>query len=176
MKLKIRAFLICLLFSIVVPTALAQKHRIQPAASITGNPRTSEPAVQNKIWKVTGLKVMEYRQGTGQLEELNLDKEWSTSANAPYGPILIIVEITGELEAGNGKSINLIATQGRRTIHRGTYGPGPYQGMSEDGKRFYAPFWIDSNALCDPLNLTARVVGQRQASTMTRTVKFICGE
>jgi hypothetical protein len=176
MKLKVRAFLICLVCLTIVPAALPQKHRLQPTASITGNPRPSEPTPQNKNWKVTGIKVKQYRQATGQLEELNLEQEFSTSANAPFGPLLVIVEITGELEAGTGKSINLIATEGRKAISRGTYSPGPYQGMSEDGKTFYAPFWIDSNTLCDPLKLTARVVGQRQASTMTRTVKFLCGE
>jgi hypothetical protein len=176
MKLKVRAFLICVVCSVIVPTALPQKQRIQPTASIASNPRSSEHTAQNKNWKITGLKVKEYNQGTGQLDELNLDEELSTSANAPFGPILIIVEITGELNVQDMKSISLIATQGRKTVYRGTYGPGPYQGMSEDGKMFYAPFWIDSNGLCEPLKLTAHVVGQRQASTITRTVKFSCGE
>jgi hypothetical protein len=176
MKLKVRAFLISVVCLIIVPTALSQKHAVQPTASITSNPPASVPAVQNKNWKITGIKVKAYRQGTGGLDELNLEETLSTSANAPFGPILIIVEITGELDVMHAKSINLTATQGRRTIYTGTYGPGPYQGMSEDGKMFYAPFWINSNTLCDPLKLTARVVGQRQASSITRTVKFLCGE
>ena len=172
MKLSVRALLICVFCSIIVPTALSQKHRPQPTASITNNPR----AAQNKTWGIAGIKVKKYDQATGDLAEVSLEETLSTSANAPFGPILIIVEVTGELEAGSGKSLVLTATEGRRTVLRGTYGPGPYQGTSEDGKKFYAPFWISSNGLCDPLKITARVVGQRQASTMTKTVKFLCGE
>jgi hypothetical protein len=172
MKLSVRALLICVVCSIIVPTTLSQKRSTQPTASIIRNPR----AAQNKIWAITGIKVKEYDQGTGDLAEVSLEQTLSTSANAPFGPVLVIVEVTGELEGGHGKSIVLTATEGRRTIFRGTFGPGAYQGVSEDGKKFYVPFWIDSNVLCDPLKITARVAGQRQASTMTKTVKFLCGE
>jgi hypothetical protein len=66
--------------------------------------------------------------------------------------------------------------EGRRTVFRGTFNPVPYQGASEDGKKFYVPFWIAGNGLCFPLKITARVVGQRQVATMSKTVKFLCGE
>jgi len=172
MKLSVRALLVCIVCLIIVPTALSQKHRPQPTASIIHKPRTT----QNKTWGITDIKVREYDQATGDLAEISLEQTLSTSANAPFGPVLVIVEVTGELDAGHGKSIALTATEGRRTIFRGTFGPGPYQGVSEDGKKFYVPFWIGSNVLCEPLKITASVVGQRQASTMTRTVKFQCGE
>ena len=173
MKLSVRALLICVVCStILVPTAVAQKHRPQPTASLIHNPSVA----QNKDWKITGIKVKEYDQATGDLAELSVEETLSSSANAPFGPVLVIVEVTGELEAGHGKSIALTATEGRRTVFRGTFGPGPYQGASEDGKKFYVPFWIDSNVLCDPLKITARVVGQRPASIMTTTVKFQCSE
>ena len=172
MKLSVCALLICVVCSIIVPTALSQNHRTQPTASIIHNPR----AAQNKTWGITGIKVKEYDQATGDLAEISFEQTLSTAANAPLGPVLIIVEVTGELEGGHGKSIILTATEGRRTVFRGTFGPGPYQGVSEDGKKFYVPFWIGSNVLCVPLKITARVVGQRQASTMTKTIKFLCGE
>lgn len=172
MKLSVRALLLCVAFSIIVPTALSQKHRTQPTASVIHNPRVA----QNKAWEITGIKVKEYDQGTGELSEVSVEETLSSSANAPFGPVLVLVEVTGELEAGQGKSIVLTATEGRRTIFRGTFGPGPYQGVSEDGKKFYAPFWINSNVLCDAIKITARVTGQRQASSMTKTVKFLCGE
>lgn len=154
MKLSVRPLLVCVVCLIIVPAALAQ----------------------NKNWGITDIKVKEYNQGTGDLAELNVEETQSSSANAPFGPVLVLVEVTGELEAGHGKSIVLTATEGRRTIFRGTFGPGPYQGASEDGKKFFAPFWIASNVLCGPLKITARVTGQRQASATTRTVKFQCGE
>jgi hypothetical protein len=154
MKLSVRALLVCAVCLLVVPAALAQ----------------------NKTWGITDIKVREYNQGTGDFAELNVEETLSSSANAPFGPVLVIVEVTGDLEAGHGKSIVLTAAEGRRTIFRGTFGPGPYQGVSEDGKKFYVPFWVASNVLCDPLKLTARVTGQRQASAMTKTVKFQCGE
>lgn len=172
MKLSVRALLVCVVCSIIAPTALSQKRHTRPAASIIPDTR----AAQNKTWGITGIKVKEYDQATGDLAELNVDETQSSSANAPFGPVLLIVEVTGELEAGHGKSIVLTATEGLRTVFRGTFGPGPYQGVSEDGKKFYAPFWIASNVLCDPLKITAHVAGQRQASTMTKTVKFVCGE
>jgi hypothetical protein len=172
MKLLVRALLICVVCLIIVPTALSQKRSIQPTAGIIRNSR----AAQNKAWRITGIKVKGYDQSTGDLAELSLEETLSTSANAPFGPVLVIVEIAGEVEAGSGKSIALTATEGRRTVLRGTFGPGPYQGSSQGEKKFYAPFWISSNTLCDPLKITARVAGQRQASAMTKTVKFQCGE
>jgi hypothetical protein len=172
MKLSVRALLICVVCSIIVPTTLSQNQRTQAIANIINNQR----AAQNKTWGITGIKVKEYDQATGGLDEISFEQTLSSSANAPFGPVLILVEVTGELEAGQGKSIVVTAMEGCRTVFRGTFGPGPYQGVSEDGKKFYAPFWIASNVLCDPLKITARVVGQRQASTMTKTVKFLCGE
>jgi len=146
MKLSVRALLVCVACSIIVPSALSQKRHTQPTAGIIHNPR----AAQSKAWGITGIKVKGYDQATGDLAELSLEETLSTSANAPFGPVLVIVEVTGELEAGNGKSIVLTATEGRRTVFRGTFGPGPYQGSSQDEKKFYAPFWISSNVLCDP--------------------------
>lgn len=172
MKLSVRALLLCVVCSIMVPAALSQKHSTRPTASLSNIPRIA----QSKNWGITGIKVKEYDQATGDLDEVSFEETLSTSANAPFGPVLVIVEVTGELDAGTGKSIALTATEGRQTIFRGTFAPGPYQGTSADGKKFYAPFWISSNTLCDPIKITARVVGQRQASTMTRTVKFLCGE
>lgn len=154
MKLSVRPLLVCVVCLILAPAALAQ----------------------NKNWGITDIKVREYNQGTGDLAELNVEETQSSSANAPFGPVLVIVEVTGELDAGHGKSIVLTATEGRRAIFRGTFGPGPYQGASEDGKKFYVPFWISSNVLCDPLKITARVTGQGQAAAVTKTVKFQCGE
>jgi hypothetical protein len=173
MKLSVCALLICVVCSIAAPTALSQHHRTQPPATFINRPGAPQ---QNTTWRITGIRVKEYDQATGELSEVSLDQTLSTSANSPFGPVLVIVEVTGELEAGHGKSIALTATEGRRTVFRGTFGPGPYQGVSADGKKFYVPFWISSNGLCDPLKLTARVVSQRQASNMTRTVKFLCGE
>jgi hypothetical protein len=172
MKLSVCTLLIFVVCSIMVPTVLSQKHRTQATASIINIPRTA----QSKTWGITGIKVKKYEQATGDLAEVSFEETLSTSGNAPFGPVLVIVEVTGELEAGSGKSIALTAMEGRQTVFRGTFGPGPYQGAGEDGKKFYAPFWIGSNGLCSPLKITARVVGQRQASAMTKTVKFLCGE
>lgn len=172
MKLSARALLLCLVCSYIVPTALSQQHRPQQTASILYSPS----AAQNQPWSITAIRAKEYDQATGDLAELNIEETLSSSANAPFGPVLVIVEVTGDLEAGHGKSIVLTAAEGRRTVFRGTFGPGAYQGVSADGKKFYVPFWISSNVLCVPLKITARVVGQRQPSTMTKTVKFECGE
>lgn len=139
-------------------------------------PEKSRPLTQATSWKISNIMVREYDQGTGTVDDLDLNETHSASANAPYGPILIVVEVTGELEAGHGKSIVLTATQGRKRIFSGTYGPGPYQGQSADGKKFYAPFWIPSNGLCDPIIVSARTLGQRPTSTLVKTIKIECGE
>ena len=76
MKLSVRALLICVVCSIIVPTALSQKHHTEPSASIINNPR----AAQNKTWGITGIKVKKYEQATGDLAEVSLEETLSTSA------------------------------------------------------------------------------------------------
>ena len=161
---------------VLICLSLSSSAGASPGIPMPGGPEKSGPATQTTNWKISNIIVREYDQGTGTVADLDLNETHTSSANAPYGPILIIVEVTGELEAGHGKSIVLTATQGRKRIFSGTYGPGPYQGQSEDGKKFYAPFWISSSVLCDPIIVSARTLGQRPSSTLVKTVRLECGE
>jgi hypothetical protein len=46
--------------------------------------------------------------------------------------------------------------------------------IRENGK-YMAGFWL-YEAGCHPVRLSARIIGQREASTMKRIIKFGCGE
>jgi hypothetical protein len=46
--------------------------------------------------------------------------------------------------------------------------------LNEKGK-FYFPMWIDA-PMCSEVKITARITGQKTASTITRKVAFQCGE
>lgn len=45
----------------------------------------------------------------------------------------------------------------------------------EGNGKFYAGFWLYQTG-CSPVKLTARMMGQAQAPTVNRTIKFACGE
>lgn len=133
---------------------------------VMGEPKAKE------TWKVTGMKVKMFSQEDGELQDVDLTSVISSSANAPLHPILVVVEISGNPDPTSGYKVQLTAKEGAKQIY--IKANATSFGSSSDGK-FYVPFWIDGYR-CDPLTLTASVVGQRPTSSMRKTIKFVCGE
>ena len=48
-------------------------------------------------------------------------------------------------------------------------------GLFSDDHKFYAAFWLYDTG-CEPVKLTARILGQSQPSSLTKTIPFECGE
>lgn len=87
---------------------------------------------------------------------------------------LVLVEVTGRLpkeENPPNRKVELTATAaGKIILKRATY-----IGLYEGDTKFFAAFWLYDTG-CERIKLTARIIGQTQISTVTKTIPFECGE
>lgn len=102
---------------------------------------------------------------------------WNTpigegSAGGPSTSTLVVVEVAGEAGAYEAdRSVELTATAGTRVLLRRTQSLGV---LSEAGRAYVAFLVYDTG--CEPVRLSARLVGQTQAAARTAQVPFECGE
>ncbi|HEX8692911.1 MAG TPA: hypothetical protein VF746_10855 [Longimicrobium sp.] len=102
---------------------------------------------------------------------------WNTvigegTAGGPSNSTLVVVEVAGE--AGSyepGRRVELTATAGTKTPLRRVQELGV---MSVRG-RAYVGYWLYGTG-CEEIRLSARLLGQPQASTRRATIPFECGE
>jgi hypothetical protein len=137
-------------------------------------------------YKITAIKAFLYYDQKGTFSENIIDNPdfntlWNTvigegSAGSPSNATMVVVEITGK--AGTyemSRQIEFIATetdqQGKKTKFKRTCEIGI---LNENGK-YFAAFWLYDTG-CIPLKLSARIVGQSQASKMEKKIEFNCGE
>lgn len=138
--------------------------------------------------KITAMKVATVNPtDDGEMGTLN-DLFANQTGNAPISHgiggtaspttryLLVMVETTGEDPSPN---VELTGREGRRVVYRKiarTYDPTgrAFSSVGEPIKT-YVYFFIEGDR-CATIRLTARIVGQRQPSTVVRTINFICGE
>lgn len=89
---------------------------------------------------------------------------------------LVTVEVTGETEAAPLRKIEFIAryiplNRSRREIIV-TKTASIRMGESD---KFVAGFWLNETG-CNPVKLSARIVGQRRTARIKKIIKFGCGE
>ena len=108
---------------------------------------------------------------------------WNTiigegGSGGPSNSTLVIVEVSGPAGDYN-QNLKVEFTASYRTngpnrpptvIKRVV--PG---GIMNDKGKFYSGFWLYDTG-CSHVNLTARLLGLPRPSTMTKTIKFECGE
>jgi hypothetical protein len=143
---------------------------------------TMRKAVAPPPFKITAIKAKLFFEGTGTFSEDILTQPdlalWNTiigegSAGSPSSSTLVLVEVSGQYnpnEAAPNRKVEFTATGPKKIalkrlddIHIG-----------KDGK-YYAAFWLYDTG-CEPIKLSARIVGQSQPSAMTKTIPFKCGE
>lgn len=123
-------------------------------------------------YKITNIKIMPFDAATGAFEdELKPDSDRSFFNDLSIS-LLVLVEISGEAGSfESGRMVSFTATEGKKIKARKT----EQVGLIGSGGKFYVPIWLDS-AMCDTVKITARLSGQPTASSMTRSVPFLCGE
>jgi hypothetical protein len=95
------------------------------------------------------------------------------AANYPTRRLMVMVEATGE---DSNPSIELTGREGRRLVYRKiSKAFVPTSGSYGAPATTYSFFFIEGDR-CETIKLTARIVGQRRPSTMTKTIEFGCGE
>lgn len=133
-------------------------------------------------YKIAGIKAMLFYDDTGKFSRDVLAKPnftfWNTvigegNAEGPSNSTLVLIELAGDptTSAPAVRKIELTATASGKVILKRTSSIGLF---SRTGK-FYAPFWLYETG-CQPIKLTARVLGQSQPASLTRTIPFACGE
>ncbi|MDT5120759.1 MAG: hypothetical protein QOC96_241 [Acidobacteriota bacterium] len=133
-------------------------------------------------FKITAIKAMLFYDGKGTFSDDILTQPhlalWNTiigegSAGSPSNSTLVLVEVSGQYDpdkATLNRKVAFTATAAKKVM---------LQRMADiyigkDGK-FYAAFWLYDTG-CEPIKLSARIVGQSQPSAMTKTIPFKCGE
>ena len=164
-KLNVRFFVTTLLVLLTLSTH-------SPASAVTAAPP----------YKITAVKAMLFYNERGTFSRDILAEPpfalWNTiigegDAEAASTSTLVLVEVTGKSnpdEPPPARKVEFTATAGAKVLVKRTYEIS----LGEAGK-FYAPFWIYDTG-CGHIKVAARIVGQAQASAVSKTLPFECGE
>ena len=131
------------------------------------NAQTAAPA-----YKISAITILPFDGQTGEFQdEFKTDDERSFFNDLAIS-LFVKIEITGQsgsFEAG--RNLQVTVTEGKKIKAR----KNEQIGLIGDGGKLYVPVWLDG-AMCSDVTITAKIVGQKTASTMTRKVPFQCGE
>jgi hypothetical protein len=156
------------------------------AASAFANLEAHAQSAAN--YKITAIRAKLFYSNTGTfskdiLADPNISL-WNTvigegDSGGPSSSTFVTVEVSGKGAGAynNQRKLEFTATYRenggatRETVIKKVVAV-PYV---EGNGKFYAGFWLYRTG-CSPVKLTARMIGQSQASTVNRTIKFACGE
>lgn len=123
-------------------------------------------------YKITNLKILPFDSQTGEFQpEIKTGGERSFFNDLAIS-LFLVVEISGK--AGSfetGRNIEITVLEGKKQKAKKLV----QIGLIGDGGKFFFPVWLDA-AMCENIKITARITGQKTASTATRTIPFLCGE
>ena len=148
-----------------------------PGASALSPPAPPAP------YKITAIKAMLFYDGKGTFSRDVFTKPdfsfWNViigegEAEGPSNSTLVLIEVNGHPsrnEASPSRNLEFTATAAGKVVLRRVTRIGLF---SDDGK-FYAGFWLYDTG-CQPIKISARIVGQAQPSSMSKTIPFACGE
>jgi hypothetical protein len=124
-------------------------------------------------YKITNLKIVPFDSNKGEfMDEIKASGEQPTFFNDYAVSLLVVAEISvGKGEYAFGKSVQITAMEGKKVKRTKTEPMPPVEG----GGKYYVPLWLDAG-MCDTVKITAKITGQKTASTMTRSLLFQCGE
>lgn len=143
----------------------------------------SEPAQTVPDFKVSRIGAHLYYESTGKMSRDVLGKPdfilWNTvigegAAEAPSNTTLVVVEISCPKEQINvpaKRKLVVKVTQGKKTIESKTL---DFPFVEATGKIHMPVFVYGYNG--QPMRVTATITGQRQVSTLTKTIEFQGGE
>ena len=123
-------------------------------------------------YKISNVKIVPYEQTTGKFEDeitVNDDRGFFNDLSKA---LFVTVEISGKPESYEAKrQVEVTVTEGAKVKSKKIF----MSGILNEKGRFYFPMWIDA-PMCSEVKITARITGQKTASTITRKVAFQCGE
>jgi hypothetical protein len=170
LRLNFRAGLVA--FALVILLALAANMAVATACKAAVQPP----------FKITAIKAMLFFEEKGTFSDDLLTQPnialWNTiigegSAGSPSNSTLVMVEVSGKYnpdEAAPNRKVELTATAAGKILLKRLADIR----IGKDNK-YYAAFWLYDTG-CDKVKLSARLTGQTQPSSMTKTIPFACGE
>lgn len=156
MKLSFRAlWLVAALLGVGVVTAAAQ------------NPPKKAPA-----YKITNIKMVPFNEASGKFEDEISDADPRAFFNDLSISLFVTFEISGEAGSfEDGRKIFISVTEGKKSKYTKT----EQIGLIGSEGRYYVPAFL-YGSMCDTIKITAKITGQKTASSMSRRVPFMCGE
>lgn len=123
-------------------------------------------------FKVTAIKIVPFNQLTGEFEpEITPNDERPFFNDVALG-LFVTVVISGKSETFLAtRKIEITVLEGKTVRSKRI---SDASSVGADGK-YYVPIFIESS-FCSEVKITAKLIGQKSASTMTRKIPFTCGE
>jgi len=123
-------------------------------------------------FKITAIKIVPFDQFTGEFEpEITPNDERAFFNDVSFG-LFITVVISGTSDTFLAtRKVEVTVLEGKKVRSQKI---SDASSVGADGK-YYVPLFLES-AFCDEVTVTAKLIGQKTASTMTRKVPFACGE
>lgn len=131
-------------------------------ASISG--QTSQP------FKITKLKIVNYNQYVHAFKDVS-DENDLEYWNALGTSVVVSAVVSAKRNTYvSGRKVEFKVYEGKNLIrtHSGDIG-------SFISDNYYVPIML-YGPFCHPLTVEARILGQRQISTISKTLNFACGE
>jgi hypothetical protein len=123
-------------------------------------------------YKISKIKIVPFEQSSGSFEDEIAVNDDRAFFNDLSKALFVTVEISGKAESYEARrELQITVTEGAKVKTKKIFMSGI---LNEKGK-FYFPFWLDA-PMCSEVKITARITGQKNASTTTRKVSFQCGE
>lgn len=123
-------------------------------------------------YKISKIKIVPYDQTLGEFQPEITPKDERTFFNEISTALFIVAEVSGAAGSYEAKrNIEVTVLEGKKLRTKKLM---PMGIINQDGK-FYAPVFVEA-AFCSEVTVTARIVGQKTVSTLTRKAAFQCGE
>ncbi len=123
-------------------------------------------------FKISAIKIVPFEELTGEFGEEITTKNTREFFNEVSTGLLITVVVSGQTDtSANNRRIETTVTAGSKILAKKStvvFGVGA-------GGKYFVPLYVDAG-LCQPVTITAKIIGQKNASTMTRKLSFVCGE
>ncbi len=123
-------------------------------------------------YKITAIKLVPFDQTTGEFQtEITKTDERAFFNELSLG-MFVTVEISGV--SGNyapGRKVEITVMEGKKLRSKKSEDVG----IIGEGGKYFVPVYLNS-AMCSEITVTAKIVGQKTASAMTRKASFMCGE
>jgi hypothetical protein len=146
--------------------------------------RHQAPRRENSPYQIAAMRAMLFYSDSGTfspdlLSYRGLVNLWNVPANqrldheigGPSNATLVMIEVRGPIESYDpGRRVDFRAISGKKVLlHRASDIYLSARGVG------YVAFWLQGTG-CEPIQLSARLIGQAEASMHSATIPFRCGE